>query len=79
MNSRNFSAKILLFGEYGVLKKSRALSIPYDRFSGRLKIGSLSDDYIKKSNSEIKDFRSKFSFNKKKPVTKWEKDNTLDC
>jgi len=58
MNSRNFSAKILLFGEYGVLKKSRALSIPYDRFSGRLKIGSLSDDYIKKSNSEIKDLLS---------------------
>ena len=54
MNSRNFSAKILLFGEYGVLKKSRALTIPYDRFNGRLKIGSLSDDYIKKSNSEIK-------------------------
>ena len=58
MNSRNFLAKILLFGEYGVLKKSRALSIPYDRFSGRLKIGSLSDDYIKKSNSEIKDLLS---------------------
>ena len=55
MNSRNFSAKILLFGEYGVLKKSRALSIPYHRFSGRLEIGSLNDDNIKKSNSEIKD------------------------
>ena len=50
MNSRNFSAKILLFGEYGVLKKSRALSIPYHRFSGRLEIGSLNDDNIKKSN-----------------------------
>ena len=37
------------------------------------------ESYVKLKNSEIKDFRSKFSFNKKKPVTKWEKDNTLDC
>jgi glutamine synthetase len=35
--------------------------------------------YIKLKNSEIKDFKSKSLFNKKKPVTKWEKDNTLDC
>ena len=27
----------------------------------------------------LKDFKSKSLFNKKKPVTKWEKDNTLDC
>ena len=37
------------------------------------------ESYIKLKNSEIKDFNSKSSFNKKKPVTKWEKDNTLDC
>ena len=37
------------------------------------------ESYIKLKNSEIKDFKSKSSFNKKKPVTKWEKDNTLDC
>jgi glutamine synthetase len=35
--------------------------------------------YVKLKNSEIKDFKSKSLFNKKKPVTKWEKDNTLDC
>ena len=37
------------------------------------------ESYIKLKNSEIKDFKSKSSFNKKKPVTNWEKDNTLDC
>ena len=37
------------------------------------------ESYIKLKNSEIKDFKSKYIFNKKKPVTKWEKDNTLDC
>ena len=37
------------------------------------------ESYIKLKNSEIKDFKNKSSFNKKKPVTKWEKDNTLDC
>ena len=35
--------------------------------------------YVKLKNSEIKDFKSKSLFNKKKAVTKWEKDNTLDC
>jgi len=35
--------------------------------------------YVKLKNSEIKDFKSNSTFNKKKPVTKWEKDNTLDC
>ncbi len=35
--------------------------------------------YIKLRNSEIDDFKSKENFDKTKPVTKWEKDNTLDC
>ena len=35
--------------------------------------------YIKLRNTEIKEFKSKESFDKAKAVTKWEKDNTLDC
>ena len=35
--------------------------------------------YIKLKNSEIKDFRRKEKFDKKKPVTTWEKNTTLDC
>jgi mevalonate kinase len=33
----NFPAKILLFGEYGILMNSMALCIPYERFSGGLR------------------------------------------
>ncbi|WP_428079743.1 type III glutamate--ammonia ligase [Candidatus Pelagibacter sp.] len=35
--------------------------------------------YIKLRDIEIKEFKSKESFDKAKAVTKWEKDNTLDC
>ena len=37
------------------------------------------ESYIKLRNSEIKEFKSKESFDKTKGITKWEKDNTLDC
>ena len=37
------------------------------------------DSYIKLRSSEIKEFSSKENFNKTKPITKWENDNTLDC
>ena len=37
------------------------------------------NSYIKLRNSEIKEFKSKGNLDKTKPVTKWEKDNTLDC
>ena len=35
--------------------------------------------YIKLRSLEIKEFQSKESFDKTKPISKWEKDNTLDC
>ncbi len=37
------------------------------------------ESYIKLRSSEINEFKSKDSFDKTKKVTKWEKDNTLDC
>ena len=33
-----FYSKILLFGEYGIIKDSRGLSIPYNFYNGALKI-----------------------------------------
>ena len=33
-----FYAKILLFGEYGIIKDSKGLSIPYNSYKGSLKI-----------------------------------------
>lgn len=39
-----FYAKILLFGEYSVVKDGKALSIPYDAHRGTLTISSVSQD-----------------------------------
>ena len=35
--------------------------------------------YLKLRNSEIKEFKQKENFNKREPITKWERTNTLDC
>ena len=37
------------------------------------------NSYIKLRNSEIKEFKEKESFDKTKAITRWERDNTLDC
>ena len=37
------------------------------------------NSYLKLRNSEIKEFKQKENFNKKEPITKWERLNTLDC
>ncbi len=51
-----FYAKILLFGEYGIIKDSKGLAIPYNHYKGGLKLGDLSDDKSKKSNENIRLF-----------------------
>ena len=35
--------------------------------------------YVKLRTSELKDFNDKEKFDKSKPITKWERQNTLDC
>jgi glutamine synthetase len=37
------------------------------------------NSYIKLKEQELRDFNSKDNFSKKKPITEWEKINTLDC
>ena len=37
------------------------------------------NSYIKLKNNEINNFNSKEIFSKEKPITDWEKLNTLDC
>ena len=37
------------------------------------------NSYLKLRKSEVKEFNQKEKFNKRKPITKWEKNNTLDC
>ena len=53
-----FYSKILLFGEYGIIKDSKGLSIPYNFYNGALKSdGNASDDAIK-SNQNLGRFVS---------------------
>lgn len=51
-----FYSKILLFGEYGIIKDSKGLSIPYNFFKGALKRDKNSSEMAKKSNEGLKKF-----------------------
>ena len=56
MKAPLFYSKILLFGEYGIIKNSKGLSIPYNFFKGGLKIGNFENDTEKESNKNLIDF-----------------------
>ncbi len=49
-----FYSKILLFGEYGIIKDSKGLSIPYNFYNGALKNDGNTSDEAKLSNSNLK-------------------------
>jgi len=51
-----FYAKILLFGEYGIIKDSKGLAIPYNSFQGALKLSNALTDSSKKSNNNLLKF-----------------------
>jgi mevalonate kinase len=51
-----FYSKILLFGEYGIIKDSKGLSIPYSFYNGALKMDENSSPEAIKSNSNLKTF-----------------------
>lgn len=51
-----FYSKILLFGEYGIIRDSRGLSIPYNFYKGALKKSELLSDDVKKSNESLRKF-----------------------
>ncbi|MBZ9779704.1 mevalonate kinase [Psychroflexus sp. CAK8W] len=53
-----FYSKILLFGEYGIIKDSKGLSIPYNFYNGALKVDENPDEKALKSNKELKRFSS---------------------
>ena len=48
----NYPAKIILFGEYGILLNSNALAIPYQRFSGRFRFADASKDKYSQNEFE---------------------------
>tara|TARA_R100000935_G_scaffold26814_1_gene46892 strand:+ start:88513 stop:89451 length:939 start_codon:yes stop_codon:yes gene_type:complete len=51
-----FYSKILLFGEYGIIKDSKGLSIPYNFYNGALKIDAHKTIATRKSNDALKRF-----------------------
>ena len=51
-----FYSKILLFGEYGIIKDSKGLSIPYNFFKGALKTEDNNSISSKESNAALQNF-----------------------
>ncbi|WP_194850933.1 mevalonate kinase family protein [Nonlabens antarcticus] len=51
-----FYSKILLFGEYGIIKDSKGLSIPYNFYKGALKITKDPDEKAQDSNRSLARF-----------------------
>lgn len=51
-----FYSKILLFGEYGIIKDSKGLSIPYNFFKGALKTDGNPSEEAQKSNGYLQEF-----------------------
>ncbi len=49
-----FYSKILLFGEYGIIKDSKGLSIPYNFYNGALKVDKNPSEAAIKSNESLK-------------------------
>jgi mevalonate kinase len=58
MKAPLFYSKILLFGEYGIIKNSKGLSIPYNFYKGGLKIGDINSNSAKRSNQSLCLFRN---------------------
>jgi mevalonate kinase len=51
-----FYSKILLFGEYGIIKDSKGLSIPYNFYNGALKVDENPSQEAVKSNASLMRF-----------------------
>ncbi|QNJ97144.1 mevalonate kinase family protein [Constantimarinum furrinae] len=51
-----FYSKILLFGEYGIIKDSKGLSIPYNFYNGALKIDENRTIATRRSNENLRRF-----------------------
>ena len=53
-----FYAKILLFGEYGIIKDSKGLAIPYNSYQGALKLSEEPNEQAVNSNSNLLKFHN---------------------
>ena len=65
-----FYAKILLFGEYGIIKDSKGLAIPYNSYQGALKkSGETSEEEIKSNKNLSKFYKYLLSIDNKELVS----------
>lgn len=71
-----FYSKILLFGEYGIIKDSKGLSIPYNFYNGALKMDENPLGEAKKSNESLKRF-AKYLSNISENLVVFENDKLL--
>lgn len=53
MTNPLFYAKILLFGEYGIIEDSQGLTLPYSFYKGALKFSDLDSEFEKNSNASL--------------------------
>lgn len=53
MTNPLFYAKILLFGEYGIIEDSQGLTLPYSFYKGALKFSKLESEFEKTSNQSL--------------------------
>lgn len=51
-----FYAKILLFGEYGIIENSQGLTVPYSFYKGTLKFSESKSDFEMKSNASLQKY-----------------------
>lgn len=56
MTNPLFYAKILLFGEYGIIEDSQGLTLPYSFYKGTLKFSDNQSDFEKKSNESLQKY-----------------------
>ncbi|NAW50420.1 mevalonate kinase [Elizabethkingia argentiflava] len=56
MTNPLFYAKILLFGEYGIIENSQGLTLPYSFYKGCLQFSQLQTDFEKSSNQSLKKY-----------------------
>ncbi len=56
MTNPLFYAKILLFGEYGIIEDSQGLTLPYSFYKGTMKLSDLNSEFEKKSNVSLQKY-----------------------
>ena len=56
MTNPLFYAKILLFGEYGIIEDSQGLTLPYSFYKGTMKLSDLDSEFEKKSNVSLQKY-----------------------